>query len=69
MIDQLRASEIVRKDLPRFASKEEQAMHIDQLRDTSFHDFDTDLLNRYFERSDAMTVPRARFSTALECDV
>jgi hypothetical protein len=59
---QLRASEIVRRDLPRFASPLERAAHMRRLRDELLAAWDENLLERYFDELDAMAEPRARLS-------
>jgi len=59
---QLRASEIFRRDLPRFATMAERAAHVRQLREELHAACDEELLERYFAELDAMAEPRARVS-------
>ena len=61
-LDRLRISEDVRRDLPRFASPEEQAAFLDRLRETFLHGWRPDLLQLYWEDMDAKAEPRPRFS-------
>ncbi|HLL73105.1 MAG TPA: cupin domain-containing protein [Pyrinomonadaceae bacterium] len=58
----LRESEIVRRDLPRFASPVERAAHMRRLREELLAAWDDEPLERYFDELDAMAEPRARLN-------
>jgi len=58
----LRASEVVRRDLPRFASPAERAQHMRQLKEALLAAWDDNPAERYFDELDAMAEPRARLN-------
>ncbi|HVF54608.1 MAG TPA: cupin domain-containing protein [Pyrinomonadaceae bacterium] len=58
--ERMSASETFMRDLPRFASAEERAAHMNQLREQLLGAWDDQLLERYLEDYDAMAAPRAR---------
>jgi hypothetical protein len=60
--DDLRASEIFRRDLPRDASPAEQAAHAGRLRGELLARFDGDTLVNFFREQDANAEPRPRLS-------
>jgi ribosomal protein L16 Arg81 hydroxylase len=60
--DDLRASEVFRSDLPRDASADEQAAHVERLRDELVARFDSDTLINFFREHDANAEPRPRLS-------
>jgi hypothetical protein len=62
LTDRLRASENFRMDLPRFASKEQQAAHIERLRGELLAQWGADLLERYSHDYDARAEPRGLLS-------
>ncbi len=62
LVDQLRAKQIVRMDLPRFAGRSEQANYLAQLRDALLEVWCPDLLDKYFHAMDATALPRPRLS-------
>jgi len=62
LTDQLRKAEIVRKDLPRFASPDDQQEHMRSIRDALLAAWDASLLQRFFDATAAMTPGRARLS-------
>jgi ribosomal protein L16 Arg81 hydroxylase len=60
---ELRASEAFRQDLPRFASDDERAKHLENLRRDLLKELEADnLLERYYEEQDASAEPRAHLS-------
>jgi hypothetical protein len=59
---QLRASELFRRDLPRFAAPAERAAHVARLAEELQGAWDANLLERYFREQDAQAEPRARVS-------
>jgi hypothetical protein len=63
--EDLRASEIFRSDLPRDASADEQATHVERLRDELVARFDGDTLIKFFREHDANAEPRPRLSLPL----
>jgi hypothetical protein len=58
--DRLRASEIFRADLPRFASSSDRAFHLERLREELLTIWDQDALARYFAELDEAAEPRPR---------
>lgn len=61
--ERLRASEIFRKDLPRFASDAERAAHVSQLRREFLALWDdAGTLKRFFEEQDGTAMARAHLS-------
>jgi hypothetical protein len=62
LAEQLRASEIFRRDLPRFASTAERAAHMEQLGEELRGAWEAGLLERYFSEQDAQAEPRAQLS-------
>ncbi|HYE65717.1 MAG TPA: cupin domain-containing protein [Pyrinomonadaceae bacterium] len=62
LTERMRASEVFRQDLPRFSSGAERAAHLERLRREFLAEWSADLLERYFEDSDAMASARARLS-------
>ena len=62
LAEQLRASEVFRQDLPRFASTTERALHMQRLGEELRGAWDARLLERYFSEQDAQAEPRARLS-------
>lgn len=60
--DRMRASDDVRRDLPRFASPAGQAAFLHRIRETFLHEWRSDLIETYFEDLDARAEPRPRFS-------
>jgi ribosomal protein L16 Arg81 hydroxylase len=59
-VDRLRESEDVRRDLPRFASAEQQAAHTERLRAAIAKAWSDDLLRDFLNDLDARAHPRAR---------
>ncbi|HEY0101067.1 MAG TPA: cupin domain-containing protein [Pyrinomonadaceae bacterium] len=59
---QLRASELFRQDLPRFATPAERAAHVERLGEELRAAWDAGLLERYFKEQDAQAEPRAQVS-------
>jgi ribosomal protein L16 Arg81 hydroxylase len=60
---QLRASsQTFRRDLPRFASPTERAVHLARLKEELLDSWDERLLERYFSELDALAEPRAQLS-------
>jgi ribosomal protein L16 Arg81 hydroxylase len=55
---QLRASELFRRDLPRFASSAERAAYVRRLGEELHVAWDDRLLERYFKEQDAQAEPR-----------
>lgn len=55
---QLRASELFRQDLPRFAAPAERAAHVRRLGEELHGAWDAGLLERYFSEQDAQAEPR-----------
>jgi ribosomal protein L16 Arg81 hydroxylase len=55
--EKLRSEEIFRQDLPRFASREGQAQHLDRLRLEFLARWDQDLLERFLRETDGMAEP------------
>jgi ribosomal protein L16 Arg81 hydroxylase len=62
LLDRLRDREIVRMDLPRFGSPDEQRDHVERIRAALIESCDHDLLSRFFRRFDAMAAARPHFS-------
>ncbi|MGB9178112.1 MAG: cupin domain-containing protein, partial [Pyrinomonadaceae bacterium] len=61
--ERLRASEIFRKDLPRFTSDAERAAHVSELRREFLDQWDdAELLKRFFDEQDAVAEARACLS-------
>jgi hypothetical protein len=58
----LRASELFRRDLPRFASTAERAAHVARLGEELRGAWTDDLLERYFSEQDAQAESRAQLS-------
>lgn len=58
--DRMRASEIFRADLPRFASSTERARHLAQLREELLAELDGEVLPRYFAELDGAAEARPR---------
>jgi hypothetical protein len=58
----LRASELFRQDLPRFASSSERAAHAARLGAELLAAWNDNSLERYFDELDAQAEPRARLS-------
>lgn len=59
---QLRASETIRKDVPRFASKTEQEAYVNQLRAELLAEFDDAVLDRFLRYSNGMAEPQPQLS-------
>ena len=59
--ERLRASEHVRRDLPQFATGEEQSEFMNGLRDVIFKEWQPDLMQAFLADADAKSQPRARF--------
>jgi hypothetical protein len=59
--EQLRGSEMFRMDLPRFASAESRAAHMQKLKQELLSRWNDDLLEDYFHERDAMASPRNHF--------
>jgi hypothetical protein len=62
LTQQMRASETFRRDLPRDASVEEQAAHVEQLRRELVARFNSQLLINFFREQDESAEPRPRLS-------
>ena len=60
--ERMRASELFRKDLPRFGTNEARAAHLSELRSEFLAEWNDDLLNRYMAAMDANAAPRPRLS-------
>jgi ribosomal protein L16 Arg81 hydroxylase len=58
--DQIRANELFRRDLPRFADPEERARQLNELRNELLSRWTPELLDDYLARYDAMAQPRTR---------
>lgn len=59
-VDELRADERFRRDLPRFADEQTQQAHLKELMQVMGERWDEDLLRRFFDAQDALAPPRAR---------
>ncbi len=59
-VDELRADERLRRDLPRFADRQTQGAHMKELMQAMRDRWDEDLLRRFFDAQDALAPPRAR---------
>ena len=59
---QLRASELFRRDLPRFAATQERAAHVERLGAELSEAWTANMLERYFSEQDAQAEPRAQLS-------
>jgi hypothetical protein len=57
--EKMRAREVFRKDLARFASREELGAHVSRLREELLSGWDAGLLERFFDDFDASADPRA----------
>lgn len=57
--EKMRAREVFRKDLARFASREELGAHVSRLREELLSGWDAGLLERFFDDFDASAEPRA----------
>jgi ribosomal protein L16 Arg81 hydroxylase len=62
LVDETRACESVRRDLPRFADKTQQAAHVARLRAALVAACDDGLLARYFAAQDAAAEPRPQLA-------
>lgn len=62
LAERMRSSEILRMDLPRFASQMERAAHMRRLRDELLSAWGPDLLDQYYSDADAMAQPRPHLS-------
>ncbi len=60
--ERLREREDFRRDLPRFATRAEQASHMESLRDQLLAEWGADLLDRFYEDSDATASARPQLS-------
>lgn len=60
--ERMRASELFRKDLPRFATDEARVAHLSELRREFLAEWNDDSLNRYLGAMDANAAPRPRLS-------
>ena len=60
LVEQVRASEVARQDLPRFADQAEQSAHLEQLRAALVAAWDDELLTRYYRAQDERAAPRPR---------
>ena len=59
---QLRESELIRKDVPRFASEVEQDEYVTRLREELLAQFDSDVLHRFFRYSNGVAEPHPELS-------
>ncbi|HET8546568.1 MAG TPA: cupin domain-containing protein [Bryobacteraceae bacterium] len=59
-VDRLRESEEVRRDLPRFAPPEQQAVYSERLRTLLANAWSPDLMRQFLDELDARAQPRAR---------
>ena len=64
LVNRMRAHEVFRMDLPRFATPETIQQHLGKMRAELLSEWDDDILNRYFADHDASAVSRARLSLA-----
>ncbi|MGB8510814.1 MAG: cupin domain-containing protein, partial [Pyrinomonadaceae bacterium] len=62
LTERLRASEVFRQDLPRFASTEKRAAHVERLREELLTRFDAATLDGYLAEYDANATARAHLS-------
>jgi hypothetical protein len=62
LTERMSASEVFRRDLPRFAADRERTAHMEQLREEWLAAWSHDLLGRYFQDHDNKAEPRARLS-------
>lgn len=62
LVDNLRLSETARRDLPLFASADEQRTHAARLRNDLVNVFEDDLIEQYFAAQDATAPPRPRLN-------
>jgi len=62
LVDNMRASETARRDLPLFANADEQRAHAARLRNDLSNAFADDLIERYFATQDATATPRPRLN-------
>lgn len=62
LTEQMRALEAFRQDLPRDASREEQAAHVARLRHELITRFDDDALAQFFREQDENAAPRPQLS-------
>lgn len=60
--DRLRSREDFRMDLPRFASRAEQAAHMDRLRASLLAEWGADVLDRFYQDTDANAAARPQLS-------
>jgi hypothetical protein len=60
LAERMRASETYRRDLPRFAGREERASHLTRMREELLAAFDEGLMEEYFAERDAGAEPRPR---------
>jgi ribosomal protein L16 Arg81 hydroxylase len=60
--ERLREREDFRRDLPRFATRAEQAAHMDHLRDQLLEEWGADLLERFYQDADATASARPQLS-------
>jgi ribosomal protein L16 Arg81 hydroxylase len=64
LVNRMRSREIVRQDLPRFASRETIQAHLMRMRGELLSEWDDDILSRYFADLDASAMSRPRLSLA-----
>ena len=62
LTQQMRASEVFRQDLPRFATETERRAHLKRLEETLLAQWNDELLARYEQALDALAEPRPRLS-------
>jgi hypothetical protein len=63
--ERVRASETLRRDLPRFSSRAERDAHAARLREELLSAWDDSILERFYEEMDARAEPRARVGLPL----
>ncbi|HYP08447.1 MAG TPA: cupin domain-containing protein [Bryobacteraceae bacterium] len=61
-VDRLRASEVVRRDLPLFANPEDQLARLDRLRDLLLSEWSPDVMRQYIADLDSKSQPRTRMN-------
>jgi len=62
LTQQMRASEVFRQDLPRFATETQRRAHLKRLEETLLAQWHDELLARYERELDALAEPRPRLS-------
>ena len=65
LVDKMKASDIFRKDLPRFSSEKDKQAYMEHLKGELLAEWDESLLKRYLDDYDAKAEPRPRTNLPL----